>query len=109
MRLLEVEGVLGVLLLSDDGLPVASANLEFGEAETVGALATAMLASLYSMTRRLSAGDLVSVQLTLGEGLIEVQVVESLLLLVFREPEIDQPMLGTILPDVIAECRELVA
>jgi predicted regulator of Ras-like GTPase activity (Roadblock/LC7/MglB family) len=101
MRLLEVEGVLGALLLSDNGLSVASANLEYGEAETVGALATAMLASLYSMTKRLVAGDLYSVQLTLGAGVIDVQVIEDLLLLVFREAEV-----GRILPRSVGRDRE---
>lgn len=105
MRLLEVDGVLGALLLSDDGLPIASANLEEDEAETVGALVTAMLANLRATTDRLAVGDLQSTRLTLDGGCIDVQHIQDLLLLLFHTPDADEATLAEILPAVRDECQ----
>jgi predicted regulator of Ras-like GTPase activity (Roadblock/LC7/MglB family) len=106
MRLLEVDGVLGALLLSQDGLPVATANLDNEEAETVGALATAMLASLRQTTDRLAVGDLQGARLTLDGGCIDIRAIQDLLLLLFHEADADQATLAALLPEVAEECRE---
>jgi predicted regulator of Ras-like GTPase activity (Roadblock/LC7/MglB family) len=106
MRLLEVDGVLGALLLSQDGLPVASANLDNEEAETVGALATAMLASLRSTTDRLAAGDLQAARLTLEGCCIDIRIVQDLLLLLFHTADVDEATLTAVLPAVTEECLE---
>lgn len=108
-RLLEVDGVLGVLLLSQDGLPVASANIEGEEAETTGALVSAMIATMRSTTHRLSVGDLAAARLTTEEGCLNIQILPELLLMIAHEHQIDQTTLDELLPAVTDQCRALVA
>ena len=105
-RLLEVDGVLAASLLSHDGLPVASANLDDDEADTVGALLTAMVASMRATTDRLGVGDLLSTRLTTDSGLIEVFIMQELLLLLITEPNVDRVTLETLLSDVTAHFLE---
>jgi predicted regulator of Ras-like GTPase activity (Roadblock/LC7/MglB family) len=107
MRLLEVDGVLGALLLSHDGLPVASANLAEDEAETVGALATAMLANLRATTDRLAVGDLTGTRLTMDGGCIDIRLIQDLLLMVFHTRDVDETTLATVMPEVTDACLEL--
>jgi predicted regulator of Ras-like GTPase activity (Roadblock/LC7/MglB family) len=104
MHLLEVDGVLGALLLSEDGLPVASANLETDESETVGALATAMLAGLRGNTDRLGVGEIDALSIATSEGQIDLHVIRNLVLLLFREERVDEPTLATVLDEVTEEC-----
>ncbi len=107
MRLLEVDGVLAALLLSQDGLPVASANLDDDEAEMIGALATAMVASMRATTDRLASGDLLAARLATDTGLIDIYVVQELLLLLLSEPEVDRQTLDGVLAEVTAQFLEL--
>lgn len=104
--LLEVDGVVGALLLSQDGLPVASANLDLDDAETIGALATALLVHLRSATLRLAGGDLQGVRLDCDDGAIDIRSIKDLLLLVFQDPVVDVVTLETVLPEINARCLE---
>jgi predicted regulator of Ras-like GTPase activity (Roadblock/LC7/MglB family) len=104
--LLEVNGVVGALLLSQDGLPVASANLDFDEAETVGALATALVAHMRGAAVRLAGGELQGVRLACDDGTIDLRTLQDLMLVVFEEPEVDTATLGVVLPEVQARCLE---
>jgi predicted regulator of Ras-like GTPase activity (Roadblock/LC7/MglB family) len=103
-HLLEVDGVLGALLLSNDGLPVASVNLDEDEAETVSALVTAMVAGMRTTSDRLGVGDVQEARLTTEIGVIEIHNVQNLLLLVFSETSVDHATLGHVLSDVKADC-----
>lgn len=109
LHLLEVDGVLAALLLSEDGLPVASANFDNDEAETMGALTTAMLASMRATTDRLAVGDLSGASLTTDIGIIDVHTIHDLLLLIFREIDTDQITLAALLADVKEECLAFAA
>ena len=104
LRLLEVEGVLGVLLLSMDGLPVAAANLDDDDAETVSALATAMLTTVRGTTDRLAIGDLTGASVTTQDGRIEFFLVGDMILVVFEDSDLDRPTLEACIPNVIEEC-----
>jgi predicted regulator of Ras-like GTPase activity (Roadblock/LC7/MglB family) len=106
-RLLEVDGVLAALLLSQDGLPVATANLDEDEAEMIGALMTATVASMRATTDRLASGDLLAARLATGHGLIDIYIVQELFLLILSESEVDRPTLDIVLADVTADCLEL--
>lgn len=105
-KLLEVDGVTGAVLLSQDGLPILTANLESDEAETIGALATALLAHLRSATTRLAGGDLHGVRLACTDGAIDVRSLDELILLVVQDASFDQPTFDHVLPQVTAECLE---
>ena len=106
-RILEVDGVLAGLLLSQDGLSVASANLDEDEADLIGALATAMVASMRATTDRLAVGNLRAARLATDVGLLDIYLVHDLILLLLCEAEVDRPTLETLLEEATAEWMEL--
>lgn len=108
-QLLEVEGVLGVVLVSQDGLPIAAINMDETEAETVGALTSAMIGGVRSTTDRLAFGDLEVTQLRTGIGCLRVHSAGELLLLILHEHEVDQHTLDSTVPHVVEHCREFAA
>jgi hypothetical protein len=107
-RLLEVDGVLGVLLLSHDGLLVASSNMEADEAEMVGALATAMIASMRATTERLAIGTLRQAELETELGRVRITILPELLLLLLLDHEVDRLTLEATMPEITNACLELV-
>jgi predicted regulator of Ras-like GTPase activity (Roadblock/LC7/MglB family) len=83
--LLRYEEVLGAVVFSGEGLPLASAGVADADAELVGALGASMLGAVDRTSRRIGVGPVESVAMAASEGMIHLWCGDDLAVALFTE------------------------
>lgn len=87
--LIRIDGVIGSLLVSKDGLVVASTLLEDEDAEMLGAMSAAMYGTIAKATERIGVGNLSNTIIEAEEGAIQLIEAEELILVVITEKRVN--------------------
>lgn len=83
--LLRYEEVLGAVVFSGEGLPLASAGVASADAELVGALGASMLGAVDRTSRRIGAGPVESMAMKVPEGMVHLWCGDELAVALFTE------------------------
>ncbi len=84
-QLLRHEEVLGAVVFSGEGLPLASAGVAHADAELVGALGASMLGAVDRTSRQIGVGPVDSVSMMAAEGMVHLWCGDGLAVVLFTE------------------------
>ncbi len=84
-QLLRYEEVLGAIVFSGEGLPLASAGVPHTDAEMVGALSASLLGAVDRTSRRIGVGPVETVTMSAADGMVHLWCGDDVAVAIFTD------------------------